>query len=73
MAPEYGPQGDPSKGGKIKATVMNTQASQSDDTCTLYNIYTKDRELFHKGQEYYATLYLKMCLGRYRKHLLSKS
>ena len=31
---------------------MKTQASQSDDTCTLYNIYTKDRELFDKGQEY---------------------
>ena len=31
---------------------MKTHSSQSDDTCTLYNIYTKDRELFDKGQEY---------------------
>ena len=31
---------------------MKTQASQSDDTYTLYNIYTKDRDLFDKGQEY---------------------
>ena len=53
MAPEFGPRGDPLKGAKNKAKALKTiQASQSDDACTLYNIYTKDRELFDKGQEY---------------------
>ena len=53
MAPEFGPRRDPLKGAKNKAKALKTiQASQSDDACTLYNIYTKDRELFDKGQEY---------------------
>ena len=41
VAPEFGPRGDPSKDEKIKAKVMKTQASKSDDTCTHYNILYK--------------------------------
>ena len=36
----------------MRAKVLKRQVSQSDDTRTLYSIYTKDRELFDKGQEY---------------------
>ena len=67
MAPEFGPRGDAAKGGKAKAKVLKTQARQSHDTCTLYNIYTKHRELLSKDRSTYAALCLRVCLGRYRK------
>ena len=42
MTPEFGPMHQ-----KAKAKVTKTQASQPDDTCTLHNIYTNDRDLFN--------------------------
>ena len=52
ILPDFQPRGDAEKGGMVRAKVLKRQASQSDDTRTLYSIYTKDRELFDKGQEY---------------------
>ena len=72
MVPEFEPQGDAVKGENVRAKVLKRQASQSDDICTLYSIFTKDRELFDKGQEHISNLYLKMCLGRFRKPLRFK-
>ena len=52
IVPDFQPRGDAEKGGMVRAKVLKRPASQSDDTCALYSIYTKDRELFDKGQEY---------------------
>ena len=54
MVPDLKPRGDAVKGGKARSKALRGQASHPDDTvtCTLYSMYTKDRELFDKGQDY---------------------
>ena len=72
MVRDLEPRGNAVKGGKARSKALRGQASHPDDTvtCTLYNMYTKDRELFDKGQNH--IMYPKMCLGRFRKPLLFK-
>ena len=74
MVQDLEPRGDAVKGGKARSKALRGQASHPDDTvtCTLYNMYTKDRELLIKGKTILAILYPKMCLGRSRKPLLFK-
>ena len=54
MVQDLEPRGDAVKGGKARSKALRQQASHPDDTvtCTLYNMYTKDRELLDKGQDY---------------------
>ena len=72
MSSGCGSRGDVAKGGKTKAKALKTKASEPDDAHTLYNIYTNIESFLTKARNTLATLYLEICLGRYRKQFLYK-
>jgi hypothetical protein len=70
MIRDLEPRGDAVKGGKARSKSLKEQASHPDDTCTLYSIYTKDREIFDKGQDYISNFVSKNVSWEVQKPLL---